>query len=196
MAACRRSPGSVGYPDDVPRLHIPLLIHAPLHNDLRIEGVWVERIICLDKYNDYSSIIYPIIKELGYGIEVMSYREFSQNNKLVDNENVFSHLSDDNIFVLTKKGKKISYLDPYDYYLFEDFVITAINGYLNKLVTKGKKTYGEVLPENPDLLNSKEKLLYKLKMIKDIVSRCEKIIAEKEQQNINDDGGINSETTK
>ena len=84
----------------------------------------------------YRSTLYPALKAMGYTIEVVDMDELDPAK--VPSE-VRQNIPDNKVFVILKGNRTIGYISPNEYYDFEHFLNTAINGYLNEVRENYKK---------------------------------------------------------
>ena len=78
----------------------------------------------------YTSTLYPAIKALGYNIEVVDIKDL---DPVKVPQEVKDNIPDGKVFIITKGIKTMGYVAPSDYYDFERFLNTAINGYLGEI---------------------------------------------------------------
>ncbi|MBR1751992.1 MAG: helix-turn-helix transcriptional regulator [Ruminococcus sp.] len=78
----------------------------------------------------YTSTLYPAIKALGYAIEVVDIKDL--DSAKIPQE-VKDNIPDGKVFVIMKGIKTVGYVAPSNYYNFEQFLNTAINGYLGEI---------------------------------------------------------------
>lgn len=78
----------------------------------------------------YTSTLYPAIKALGYNIEVVDIKDLDPAK--IPQE-VKDNIPDGKVFVIIKGIKTMGYIAPNDFYDFERFLNTAINGYLGEM---------------------------------------------------------------
>lgn len=78
----------------------------------------------------YTSTLYPAIKALGYAIEVVDIKDLDPAK--IPQE-VKDNIPDGKVFVITKGIKTVGYVAPSNYYNFEQFLNTAISGYLGEI---------------------------------------------------------------
>jgi len=84
----------------------------------------------------YTSTLYPSLKEMGYVIEVVDMEELDPVQIPPD---VRDNAHDGKVFVIMKGNRTIGYIAPSDYYAFERFMNTAVNGFLNEVHENYKK---------------------------------------------------------
>lgn len=84
----------------------------------------------------YKSTLYPSLKAMGYTIEVVDMDELDPAK--VPQE-VMKNIPDNKVFVILKGNRTIGYVAPNEYYNFERFLNTAINGYLDEINESYKK---------------------------------------------------------
>lgn len=85
----------------------------------------------------YTSTLYPALKAMGYRIEVVDMNELDSINFP---EEVKAQVTDNKVFIILKGFKTVGYLTPSQFYNFEGFLNTAINGYLSEIKENYKKT--------------------------------------------------------
>ena len=78
----------------------------------------------------YTSTLYPAIKALVYAIEVVDIKDL--DSAKIPQE-VKDNIPDGKVFVIMKGIKTVGYVAPSNYYNFEQFLNTAINGYLGEI---------------------------------------------------------------
>lgn len=84
----------------------------------------------------YKSTLYPSLKAMGYTIEVVDMDELDPAK--VPQE-VMENIPDNKVFVILKGNRTVGYVAPNEYYNFERFLNTAINGYLDEINESYKK---------------------------------------------------------
>lgn len=84
----------------------------------------------------YTSTLYPSLKAMGYTIEVVDMEELDPVNVPPE---VKDNVPDGKVFVISKGNRCIGYIAPSEYYTFERFLNTAINGYLDEVNESYKK---------------------------------------------------------
>lgn len=84
----------------------------------------------------YISTLYPSLKALGYTIEVVDIKDL---DPVKIPPEVKDNIPDGKVFIITKGSKTIGYAAPSEYYNFEHFLNTAINGYLDEVHESYKK---------------------------------------------------------
>ncbi len=78
----------------------------------------------------YTSTLYPALKSIGYNIEVVDIKDL---DPVKVPQEVKDNIPDGKVFIITKGIKTMGYVAPNDYYIFERFLNTAINGYLSEI---------------------------------------------------------------
>lgn len=84
----------------------------------------------------YISTLYPSLKALGYTIEVVDIKDL---DPVKIPKEVKDNIPDGKVFIITKGNKTVGYVAPSEYYNFERFLNTAINGYLDEVHDSYKK---------------------------------------------------------
>lgn len=107
----------------------------------------------------YTSTLYPSLKAMGYTIEVVDMEELDPVKVPPE---VRDNVPDGKVFVVTKGNKTIGYIAPSEYYTFERFLNTAINGYLDEVHESYKKA--DRNPSDYSIIYSKDgKMKFKRK---------------------------------
>lgn len=78
----------------------------------------------------YTSTLYLALKSIGYNIEVVDIKDL---DPVKVPQEVKDNIPDGKVFIITKGIKTMGYVAPNDYYIFERFLNTAINGYLSEI---------------------------------------------------------------
>lgn len=109
----------------------------------------------------YTSTLYPSLKAMGYTIEVVDMEELDLMKVPPE---VKDNIPDGKVFVIFKGNKTIGYIAPNEYYNFERFLNTAINGYLDEVNENYKKA--DRNPSDFSIIYSKDgKMTFRRKVV-------------------------------
>lgn len=134
----------------------------------------------------HGQILYAILSKLGYRLKTVeindTYKGYSSEEQMRLRGRFAQHSG--HVFALFKRSKLLCYWSIGDYTSFENFIYSAITGYINEMIKDYKRQLSNTVCEKDKAVrrDSLEELKADIKDIKRLVSEFERIVEDGEER--------------